>query len=176
MKKYLFYTALIGFIASVIVHALALADIDANEKVPFVWVLHIGIFAVMLPIILDLQKNKELQVYKQRVNTEKLSLLGLYKIVFKDVPPYAVVLLGVLLVYTVINFFIFFTAESGTPNIINGQFVLQHQGVTIKTITEQEYHHFKAANIRGFSGHWMWFYSVATALLYKYSGWSKQVT
>jgi hypothetical protein len=38
----------------------------------------------------------------------------------------------------------------------------------MRNITEQEYHHYKAATIRGFSGHWVAFYGLAAAVLYPF--------
>ncbi|MES1181693.1 MAG: hypothetical protein ABUL44_02765 [Flavobacterium sp.] len=61
MKKFLFYFAITGWTLGLIVHLLSLADYDITDKVPFVWVLHIGIFVVWLPVVLDLKKMKILK-------------------------------------------------------------------------------------------------------------------
>ena len=57
----------------------------------------------------------------------------------------------------------------GVPDIWEGQYVLHNHGTLIRNITEQEYTAYKAAEVRGFSGHWLAFYGIATALLYPFN-------
>jgi hypothetical protein len=77
--------------------------------------------------------------------------------------------------YAFINFAFFMIGNIGTPDIIDGKFVLHNHGRIIKNLTEQQYHHYKALELRGFSGHWIAFYGIATAVLYKFSGFSENV-
>ncbi|HYV92581.1 MAG TPA: hypothetical protein VE978_12375 [Chitinophagales bacterium] len=173
MKKYLFYFALTGWILGIIVHLLSLADIDVTEKVPFVWLLHIGIFVVWIPIVLDLKNNQELREYQQSRLRNRMNPVGFFKIVFKDTPAWmALAAIGGFF-YMGINFMLFIASQSGGPEIKDGQYILESHGQFIKTLTEQEYHHYKANEVRGFSGHWIFFYGFATAVLYKFSGLTK---
>jgi DNA-binding XRE family transcriptional regulator len=66
MKKFLFYFAVTGWLIALIVHLLTLADFDAREKVPFIWVLHIGIFVVWLPAVIELKNNDAFKIYQLR--------------------------------------------------------------------------------------------------------------
>ncbi|MEN2400167.1 hypothetical protein GKZ90_0010285 [Flavobacterium sp. MC2016-06] len=175
MKKFLFYFAFTGWCLGLIVHLLSLADIDVTEKAPFVWLLHIGIFVVWLPIVLDLKNNEELQAYQQSGILNRIKPMAFYKIVFKETPTWmAIIAIGGFF-YAVINFMLFMFSQIGTPDIKNGQFILQNHGQLIKTLTEQEYHHYKANEVRGFSGHWIAFYGIATAFLYKFSRQKNQI-
>jgi hypothetical protein len=174
MKKYLFYLALTGWILGLLVHILSLADIDVTETVPFVWLLHIGIFVVWLPVILDLKKNEELQEYQQSGMLNRINPVGFYKIIFRETPTWMAIFVVAGFFYALFNFMLFFASQGGTPSIKDGQYILQNHGQLIKTLTEQEYHHYKANEVRGFSGHWILFYGFATAVLYKFSGLTKR--
>lgn len=174
MKKVLFYFALTGWTSSLIVHLLSLADIDVSETIPFVWFLHIGIFVVWFPVVFELKKNEELQAYQQSGILNKINQIGLLKIIFKDTPTWIIIIVAGSFFYAIINFMLFIPSQIGTPEIKDGVFILESHGKLIKTLTEQEYNHYKANTVRGFSGHWILFYGVATAILFKFSGLTKQ--
>jgi hypothetical protein len=168
MKKYLFYLAVTGWTLGLLVHLLALSDIDVSEKIPFVWALHVGIFIVWLPAVLELKKNKELQEFQKGGMMKSMNPFAMFKIVFKNTPLWMVALGIGGFFYAIINFMLFISSQHGTPDIKEGQYILQNHGQLIKTLTEQEYHHYKANAIRGFSGHWMAFYGLAAAILYPF--------
>jgi hypothetical protein len=178
MKKVLFYFALTGWTSSLIVHLLSLADIDVSETIPFVWFLHIGIFVVWFPVVFELKKNEELQAYQQSGILNKMNQIGLLKIIFKDTPTWIIIIVAGGFFYAIINFIINFmlsmSLQGGTPEIKDGVFILESHGKLIRTLTEQEYNHYKANTVRIFSGHWILFYGVATAILFKFSGLTKQ--
>jgi len=64
MKKIQFYFAVIGWITALSAHSLSLAHIDVSATIPYIWILHIGIFLVWLPVVLELGNNQEIQRYK----------------------------------------------------------------------------------------------------------------
>jgi hypothetical protein len=170
MKKALFYLALTCWMLGLLIHLLSIADINVTEKVPFVWVLHLLIFVVWFPVVLDLKNNEELQEYQQAGMLNRMSPIDFFKIAFKETPTWMSVIAVGGFLYAVVNFILFITSQGGTPDIVNGQYVLQNHGQIIETLTEQEFQHYKANEVRGFSGHWILFYGIATAILYKYSG------
>lgn len=169
MKKFLFYFAVTGWILGLIVHLLSLADFDITDKVPFVWVLHIGIFVVWFPAVLDLNKNEELKAYEQSGILNRMNPLEFYKIIFRQTPTWLAVIAIGGLYYAGINFILFMTSQLGVPDIKDGQYILHNHGQLIKNLTEQEYHHYKANEVRGFSGHWLAFYGVAAAVLFPFN-------
>lgn len=166
MKKFLFYIAVTGWTLGLIVHLLSLADFDITDKVPFVWVLHIGIFVVWLPTVRDLKKNEELMEYQQSRMLNGMNPFGFLKIIFRQTPTWLNTIAIGGLFYAIINFLLFMNSQLGTPEIQDGQYILQNHGQLIKTLTEQEYHHYKANKVRGFSGHWLAFYGLAAAILF----------
>ena len=170
MKKFLFYFALTAWIVGIIVHILSLSGTDVSEKIPFVWLLHIGIFVVWSPVVRDLKENKELQEVQQSDVSNRKDATGFYKIVFKDTPTWMPTIIIGSFIYLIINFIIFAATNEGVPSAIAGTYILEDHGHFVKTLTESEYHYYKANELRGFSGHWIFFYGAATAILYKFSG------
>jgi hypothetical protein len=168
MKKVLFYFAVTGWILGLIVHLLSLADFDITDKVPSVWFLHLGIFVVWLPTVLDLKKNEELKAYQQSGMLDRMNLLGFFKIIFRQTPIWLTIIAIGGFFYAIINFMLFVTSQLGVPDIKDGQYVLHNHGQLIKTLTEQEYHHCKANELRGVSGHWLAFYGIAVAVLFPF--------
>lgn len=169
MKKYLFYFAVTGWALGLIVHILSVADFDITEKVPFVWVLHIGIFVVWIPAILELRKNEELKTHQQNGRRNKTTAFEFIKIIFRKAPAWLTIIAIGGFFYAFINFIFFMNASNGVPDIKDGQYILHNHGQLIKTLTEQEYHHFKANEVRGFSGHWLAFYGLAAAILFPFN-------
>ncbi len=168
MKQFLFWVAVLGWTLGLIVHILSLADIDVTERIPFVWILHLGIFVVWIPAILVLRKNEDLRKLQKSGLLTRMNPFGFFKIIFKNVPRWLIVIAIVGFFYAIINFMLFVATQRGVPDIQNGQYVLQSHGTLIKTLTEQEYHHFKANEVRGFSGHWIAFYGIAMAVLFPF--------
>jgi hypothetical protein len=174
MKRALFYFALAGWLLGILVNVLSLLDIDVTEKAPFIWLLHIGIFVVWIPAVLDLRENQELKDYMQSGILNQMNPIGFYKIIFKDIPTWIILLALGGFFYAGINFILFISSQEGTASIKDGQFVLQNHGQLVRILTKQEYHHYSANEVRGISGHWILFYGMATGILFKYSGLTKK--
>jgi hypothetical protein len=168
MKQFFFFFAVAGWILSLIVHALALNDVNVTESAPYVWALHVGIFVVWLPAIIYLNKNQELRELKKTNPFATMNPVTVFRIFFKNTPTWLIVIAIAGFFYAFINFMLFMKTQLGTPEIKDGQFILTNHGQMIKTLTEQEYHHCKANEVRGFSGHWIAFYGMAAALLFPF--------
>jgi hypothetical protein len=137
MKMFLSIFALVGFLASLLVHSLTFLGISAAEYVPWVWMLHVGIFVAVIPLI-----GKD--VRRDLVNRK---------------PRWVQAVLIFFIAYAVINFILFFwLSQGGTPDIWDGKYVLHSHGKLIRELSEREYHLQQAYVLRGFSGHWMIFY------------------
>lgn len=159
----LFYITVVCWVISLLTHILALADFDVAEKFPFIWLLHIGIFVVIVSAIFVFRKSLQLQ--DEQIKSNPLKVFG----TLLKGTPYWLIGIGIAgFIYALINFSLFASSQIGTPDIQNGHYVLQEHGQLIKTITETEYHHYKANEVRGFSGHWIAFYGIGMALLYPY--------
>ena len=61
-------------------------------------------------------------------------------------------------IYAFINFALFMVLmEGGSPSVKNGNYYLQSHGRKIRDLTKDEYLRFQSYEVRGFSGHWMFF-------------------
>jgi hypothetical protein len=152
-------------VLGLIVHLLSILGFNIQDKIPFVFLLHVGVFVVWIPAILDLQKNEELVAYQQSRKKKGMNPFGVFRIVFRQTPTWLMVIAIGCFFYAIVNFMLFMTSHQGTPDFRDGQYVLHHRGELIKTITEQEYHRYKANELRGISGHWLAFYGFAVAML-----------
>lgn len=163
--KFIFYFAIIGWLSALVVHVLSIANVDSTAGMPVVWILHAGIFVVWLPMIFYLKKNEEVQAF-YKLSKNQRSAGALLKVLFKHTPDWLKVLAVLGFLYMPVNFFLSVVSQHGSPDLKDGQYILHSHGKLIRILTEQEYHHYKANEIRGFSGHWLGFYGIAAAILF----------
>jgi hypothetical protein len=151
MKTYLFIAAVTGFVTSVIVHLLTFTDISVMKVFPGVFVLHIGIFGIML-----------VSAFALKNQTSNLN----------NLPRKLTVTLMCLFAYAGFNFFAsMHLNEMGVPGTVAGKPVLEAHGRVIRFLTATESAHHENYLVRGFSGHWMLFYFlIAAGLRPKKSG------
>jgi len=163
MKTALFWMAVTGWTLGLTVHLLSVFNIDVEDKVPFIWLLHFGIFLVWIPTVSMLKKTGEL-------NTASSGPWSLFYTLRQKAPDWVAAIAIGGLIYAVINFllFIYMQGGGGTPAVNNGHYYLHNHGTRIRDITEHEYYHYRALTVRGFSGHWMAFYGMAAAFLYPF--------
>lgn len=142
--------ASIGFLLSLVVHVSALLRIDSVALYPSVWLLHFGIFMVYIPFVLDTRKT-----LGARPSMAQL----------KSLLPPPIIAAGIaMLGYMLINFAFFLMATEGSsPAIRDGQYILQCHGHFVRELTANEYKAFLVNEVRGFSGHWLFFYFVPFA-------------
>jgi hypothetical protein len=145
MNRLVGLTAFAGLCLSLAAHVAALLGVDVTDKVPAVWLLHVGIFVVFIPQVLSSRK----------VFGRKPALADIRRAF-----PHWVVALGTVIVgYALLNFVLFaFATGGGNPDIRDGKFVLLSHGRLMRELSSAEYTAFKANEIRGFSGHWLAFY------------------
>jgi hypothetical protein len=134
---------------------------DVQEKYPWVWVLHIGIFFVWIPAIRELKRYQASQ--------RKRRIFDIYRLIFLNTPAWLAYIAVGSFIYMVINSFVYILTPHGSPGIINGQWVLHNHGHIVKALTEYEYHDAEAGVIRFYSGGWLGFYGLAMAILYPFT-------
>lgn len=168
MKIALFWIAVTGWTLALLVHILSIFDVDVQGKAPYVWLLHIGIFVVYVPAILSLRKNTRFKTFESSGTPNRIGPFGLFKALFERAPSWMVVIVVAGLFYAFVNFLVSMGSLPGTPAVKDGQYYLHNHGHWMRNITEREYRHYKAATVRGFSGHWIAFYGLAAAMLYPF--------
>ena len=146
MKRALGIFAFAGFCLSLFVHLTTFFGIDPAKHVPFVWVLHIGIFICFVPLIFA-------QGFPPKEN--------FWQKLMARLPPWQRYAVKGFFAYAVINFALFFYLTSGgSAQERDGKYVLLNHGTLIRELSADEYERQNAYTIRGFSGHWMVFYLV----------------
>ena len=153
--KALLAIAVGGWILSTIAHLVTFLGIAPNKICPWIWLLHLGIFVVWFPMIFVSGK------------TMKPGYRKSFKELMPHAPSWMPRLCGILFAYALFNFFftIFVLNKGGNPSVIDGEKVLQSHGKIIRKLSDEEYRWHEAYSVRMFSGHWMLFYGIATAVL-----------
>lgn len=147
-RKIIGTIAAVGFIISLSVHLLTYAHVDILEIGGYVWALHIGVLLLWIFLGRDLNKSSE-------------SELTLAERFFTHQPVWGPLIAVILIIYTGLNFALWFhNMKGGSPEIVNGKFLLVLKSGGTIGLTESEYHVFRAYVVRGFSGHWLFFYFV----------------
>ena len=140
-----FPLSLVLLALSFAVHLITFAPINEQDEFPFVFLLHVGIFALGVPL-----------VFIDRVLKKSPSMAG-YDDSYKH-PAWIWVCFGLLAAYVAFNFFYFLIAGEGQPEMEAGRYWLKNKSVVIRELTRQEYDAESARILHGFSGHWLIFY------------------
>jgi hypothetical protein len=137
--------AFLGLVLSLIVHVAAVRGADVGSAHPQVWSLHVGIFVVFLPFVLA-----------SRTVFGKKRTWAQMKVTY---PRWLIGAGIVLMVYVMANFALgMWALDGGSPEIRDGQYVLQQHGRLLRVLSSDEYRAYKAWEVRMFSGHWLIFY------------------
>jgi hypothetical protein len=152
MKKCLFYFAAIGWVSGLAIHLLSIFNFHLLDKMPLAGILHAGIFVVWIPAIFEIRK---MQQAPENANFD------LKKKILHDKPAWLKVIAIASFFYAGINFAIFFLTNYGVPDI---KFIQQE-----RVVTDYEYLQYHASRLRGFSGHWLAFYSAAMIIFFPFN-------
>ena len=160
MRRAFSIFALMCFFASLLVHLSTFFGIDPSKYVPWVWVLHVGIFVALAPMIV-----------MQGMAPKK----DFWPKIYAAMPRWANHAINFFAVYAVINFALFFfLCRGGVADERDGKYVLHNHGHIIRELSESEYEWQKAYVMRVLSGHWMVFY-LLPALVFWHRGPSTQL-
>ena len=162
MRKKLFYMAVVGWGAAVLVHGLAFVGVDVASFVPFVWLLHVGIFAVWIPAVLKMRRAKALRSVTTAAGQSTSS-----GHVSKQAPLWLTAVAFAGMAYAVVNFVVFSSSATSTGEE-HGRYYTHNRRKDRQPISAQAYHRLQANELRGFSGHWIGFYGMAMAILYPF--------
>ncbi len=154
--KTLYYISTFGLLSSILVHLSTFLGINIQSVFPQIWLFHILIFAVWIPIVL-LHRNF----------WKKNKIKNLWKSMTAHAPRWMKIMTLLIFIYAFFNFFftIFVLNKGGMPAEIDGQKVLQDHGRIISELTDEQYEKHQAFNVRTFSGHWIIFYAVGMTVL-----------
>ncbi|MFI5153597.1 MAG: hypothetical protein ACHQET_09710 [Chitinophagales bacterium] len=166
MRKFMFYLAFSGWILALAFTLLTFANIEVTEKLPLVWLMHTGVLVVWIFVMIILWKNKQESTMPQPERQPKLNTFKKINRYLKNAPLWLRTLAITSIAFMFVNFFLFMLTQHGSPAIMKGEYILHGPGNVIRILTEKEYLHFRANELRGFSGIWFGFYGLASAILY----------
>ncbi len=146
IKRYILgYAAISAFVFSLIVHIISIMGINIVDRIPPIWLIHIVIFILFILVFKDRRSSKT---------------RGKLRDAREHIPPLVILIMVLLLIYSMANFFIC-NSEEGFMVIKGGRFILTIKGRFIRGVSEEEYTAWMAKELRGFSGHWMFFSFIA---------------
>jgi hypothetical protein len=148
---------LILLVLSIIINVITFFGIDLQIKFPVIWLLHIGILLVFIPIVV--------------VHSRDTGIFGKinYSLVVEYAPKWMRVLLTIFGIYAVINLGLdMVLSEGGAPDIWDGRYVLHRHGELIRELTLDEYKKQQIYLVRFFSGVWMGLYFNSLVAYYSY--------
>ncbi|MDU1906185.1 MAG: hypothetical protein E6772_15550 [Dysgonomonas sp.] len=167
---HVFFIAFFGLLLSLIIHIFAITGVDIEYEYPATSYLGMIIFIIWLPAILLLINKKKSRVNNQE-DTETSSsdqAKTFFNDILGDSPKPLKIIAITCWIYGFINFTLFLSNHPDSVGIIDNEYVLHEKGYVRKKLTKKEYHYQRAVETRGFSGHWLIFYGVATAILYPF--------
>lgn len=146
--------AAVGLAASVVVHFSTFAGVDPLDLWPAAWLLHVGIFVVFIPAF----------GWKKEEGTPHR---GSFAQLYPGAPRWMGALTTAFFVYALVNFglFVIQVSEGQPRQQEDGTYVLGRGGAVVRPITKGEFHYYQGRVARGFSGHWMLFYSLSLMML-----------
>lgn len=154
---YLFIaTSFTLLLVSLTVHLLTFSSFPITEHFPSVWMLHVLVFAVFIPAIF----------YGNRI---QLKTQKGQNLVMNAAPAWIRTMTGFFFAYALINFVLFFLLiGNNSTSIRDGKYTLHSKGRNVREVSKEEYYKYDNRIVRGFSGHWMLFYSASLLMLAGY--------
>ena len=144
------------FVASFVVHALALIPGTVLPMERIVWLHGLTMLAFFLMLIhSSIVHNRAVRLgcRDTEVQTHMMSQL-----------PCAVSAIGIaLFLYAILNFVHFAVTVEGSARFRDGKYVLMKKAVLLREISEAEFHEHRRLDLQGMSGHWLIFSWVAAS-------------
>ena len=135
-----FPVALVLLAISLGVHLITFLPINVEDKFPPVFLLHLVIFILFIPLVFI---DRVLPKTNSKSDIVPVWMRGCYLVIGA---------------YVLFNFLYFLMNAAGNPEIDGGRYFLKNHGVVIRELTLQEYNAESARVLHGFSGHWLIFY------------------
>jgi hypothetical protein len=163
----LFIIATVGLVFSLLVHLSIVTWLLVRYLAPLAQPLNIGIFIVFLPALFAVTQSDSYEQLKKR-GAHRLK--DLFAIMISPSPLWLKITPLCFLAYTIFNVIATFLGDSAFETVkIADQYLLIKNGEVIKEVTRKTFWELRAQQLRVFSGHWMFFYSVSMLLLYTQS-------
>ncbi len=143
--------SLLGFLAAFCVQLATVFGIDVEAAQPKVWLLHYGLFPVVLLFIV---------VVSWMMQSQRR-----FRYLITHVPMLARIIIIAALLYAAANFVLMMPMTgAGAPIVMDGKFFFNNHGV-VSEVTEAQFHAQQSLLLRAYSGHWLFLYLVPAIVL-----------
>lgn len=137
MRKVIAATAMLGIIEAFYVFIASFFGLTMNKLGAKAFLMHLGIFALGIPLVF-------VEKWSKGVNP------------FRGKPRWAIRSMQMLFLLFVAVFFTFLAlSHAESPEIINGEYVLNNHGKIVAHISERDYFFLKAWELRLFASGWI---------------------
>jgi len=158
-KRALGAMALIGFLASLLVHVETVTGRDLMSISPLVWVLHAGAILSIFASVLS-ARGALMRISGGRPEPGAI---------LQHVPKWTLAAAGIVSVYVLINTFLCLpNSGDGNASLFAGEYFLRIHGRAIAKLTEAQYHLHRAWELRLYSGAWLVAYAISALYFF---GW-----
>ncbi|HEY6445780.1 MAG TPA: hypothetical protein VIY53_04915 [Acidobacteriaceae bacterium] len=149
--RFLAIASAFGLAASLVAYLASFFGVTLESSFKYAFVLHIGFFALLSPMF---------ATERSGIRDRSFFWSGFAQ----GQPDWAVPTIKALGLFLAINFALFLIqSHAASPEIRDGQYVLNDHGAILRTITKLEYLRLKGSELRLFASGWMFFYFVPTA-------------
>ena len=140
MRKVIAIAAAPGFVAGIYIFIASFFGLTMDKLGAKAFLLHLGIFALAIPLVIAERWSKSVNPFggKPRWVVRSIQILGLLCVAL---------------------FFVFLAlSHAASPEIINGEYVLNNHGKIVGYISERDYLFLKGWELRLFASGWMFAY------------------
>ena len=146
VRRCLALVAASALAASLTVYALSFVGTSMDGMFRWAMLLHAGVFALVLPM------------YAVEYSAIKNSKY-LWDTIWRGLPKWAVRAIQIGGLFFAAHFVLFLVqSHAASPEIINGEYVLNSHGHIVKELTESQYRWLKGSELRLFATGWLSFY------------------
>jgi hypothetical protein len=181
-RRFLGVLAGLGLATSIAVYLASFRGTTLDSLVPWTFVLHAGVFLFIAPMILIESSSFNFKTpawiwfsggrpiergsFSWKSYTKGAQLWGeafFWRGFSRGMPKWIVPTIKSLGLFFLFHFILFlFQSYGASPQVKDGQYVLNSHGHIAKALTQSEYVKLKAAELRMFAAGWIFFYFVPT--------------
>jgi hypothetical protein len=182
IRRLLAFLAGCGLATSIAVYLESFRGTTFDSLIPLPFVLHLGVFVLVVPMVVIESSSFNFETppwiwfsggrpikrgsFSWKGHAQGAPVWGetfYWKQFSQGMPKWIVPAIKLLGLFFIFHFILFLVqSHAASPQIEDGQYVLNNHGQTEKALTQLEYFKLKAAELRMFAAGWIFFYFVPT--------------
>jgi hypothetical protein len=182
IRRFLVVLAGCGLAASIAAYLGSFGRMTFDNLMPWPFVLHLGVFALVVPMVVIESSSFNFKTpawiwfsggrpiergaFSWKGYAQGAPVWGetfYWKQFSRGMPKWVLPTIKLLGLFFFFHFILFLVqTHAASPQIKDGQYVLNNHGQIVKALSELEYFRLKGAELRMFSAGWIFFYFVPT--------------